>query len=778
MLAHFDQDRPLWIDLDASREWGFGVQIFHVKKDYVASPGTKWPSRTAIEPVMFLLRMLTAVEKNYWSTELEIAGFVWVIKKVRYLVESSRYPVIIQTDHSVILDIMKQSSITSTTSTLRMNVRLVRVSQYLRQFQLDVRHKPGKDHIVPDVLSRLATATESDLADDHSELDALYGRTTQAMHPKDQLYAYTASMVSMEEGFRKRLLAGYDSDPHWKRIATMIDANSEGAELSFVRGTDPDLIFHKNKFTGVERLCIPQSMIKEVLAIAHGDGHPGFERCFDTVSKSWYIHGLTKQLRDYIRHCPDCLLLQTRRHQPYGSLQPIECPAVPFETLTIDFILGLPISEEGFDCAMTVVDKFTKRCTFVPGKSTWTAGEWATALLDRLAIGDWGTPKALLSDRDPKFLSDLWKAIFEKLDVKLLYSTAYHPQTDGTTERMNQTAEIGLRFYLHTLLKPSAWPSVLPRLQALLNNSQSSATTKAPNEISYGFALNKPIDLLSSSLLPNQVQARIEAADAISFAQVYQKFHYDRRHQPMYFRVGDKVLLRLHKGYSIPQPVGMTKEAKLGQQYVGPFDIVARIGKQAYRLDIPGYWRVHPVFSIAQLEPWPGTDLFDRPLPAEPASVFVEGDTAEWKSYEVESLLNKRIRRRGKGESIDYLVRWRGYGPQYDMWYNVKHLDNAADLIRDYEDQSWLELATQGPALLDIPMAPPLIEPRLPSDHNVLRKPSARAPRLLMELQDLQPIKQAPLPIAAQPEQAQPTITQPPTDAAPRRSQRLLLILS
>ena len=111
--------------------------------------------------IMYLSRILTMAERNYLPTELEIAGFVWTIKKVRHMVESSKLPVVVQTDHSAILDIMRQSSITSTTSTLRLNVRLVRASQFLRQFRLEVRHKAGKEHIVPDALSRLASCSKS-----------------------------------------------------------------------------------------------------------------------------------------------------------------------------------------------------------------------------------------------------------------------------------------------------------------------------------------------------------------------------------------------------------------------------------------------------------------------------------------------------------------------------------------------------------------------------------------------------------------------------------------
>ena len=726
LLVHFDPNRPLWIDLDASREWGFGVQIFHVKEN--AMPATaKWPARTSIEPIMFLSRTLTSAERNYWPTELEIAGFVWTIKKVRHMVESSKLPVIVQTDHSAILDIMRQSSITSTTSTLRLNVRLVRASQFLRQFRLDVRHKPGKEHIVPDALSRLASS-KSVLSEDHSELDVLYAFASQALEVDSTFgYEFSSTQVQMNDTFRDRLVEGYAKDPKWTKIIKVLDDKTsieqkfdagEVTSLPFVRGSKGE-IFHINKFTGLERLCIPEPLAKDIFDMAHSEGHPGFERCYEIVSKSWYIHGLTRLLRQYIRHCPQCLVFQTRRHRPYGSLQPIQSPSIPFHTLTLDFILALPTTTEGFDCTLTVTDKFTKRITYIVGKSTWKAKDWAIALLDRLNIADWGLPKILLTDRDPKFLAELWEAIFHKLGVELLYSTAYHPQTDGSSERTNQTAEVALRFYIHTLDKATDWPKVLPRMQALLNNLTSATTSKTPNELAYGFKLNRPLDLAATADdLAQHSLARIEAVDAISFAQMHQKFHYDRRHQPMYFRRGEEAFLRLHHGYQIPS----VTSKKIGQQYVGPFRILERIGKQAYRLDIPAHWRVHPVFSLAQLEPAPpGPDPFHRPMPEHPDSVFVEGDTAEWKSYVVERLLNKRVRRtgRGHGEIVEYLVQWRGYGPEFDTWYNVKALDNCMDLVHEYEaEMHGAEMpppdmlpqkaskALPAPTILSLPRAP------------------------------------------------------------------------
>ena len=161
----------------------------------------------------------------------------------------------------------------------------------------------------------------------------------------------------------------------------------------------------------------------------------------------------------------------------------------------------------------------------------------------------------IISDRDRKFLLELWKALFKHLRVSLLYSTAYHPETDGSSERTNQTAEVALRFYIHGLNNPALWPRVLPRLQSLLNNS-SSTSGQTSNEVAYGFQPSTALDLLTDNSPVNldisRKGARIAATDAISFAQMNFKHHYNRKHQPMFIKVGDYALLRLHKGYSIP----------------------------------------------------------------------------------------------------------------------------------------------------------------------------------------------------------------------------------
>ena len=145
-LAHFDHARQLYADVDTSKEFGFGVMIYHSKIE-------KLPiSSTSVEPILFLSRMLTPAESRYWLKELEVACLVWTVKKIRHMIEASDHPTIIYMDHGASLAIARQISLT-TSSTDQLNLGLVRASQYLQQFKLDVYHKAGKLHLVPDALS-------------------------------------------------------------------------------------------------------------------------------------------------------------------------------------------------------------------------------------------------------------------------------------------------------------------------------------------------------------------------------------------------------------------------------------------------------------------------------------------------------------------------------------------------------------------------------------------------------------------------------------------------
>lgn len=186
--------------------------------------------------------------------------------------------------------------------------------------------------------------------------------------------------------------------------------------------------------------------------------------------------------------------------------------------LTLDFVLARLLTKQGFNAIISVTCKFSKWVTLLKRVNTWSAEQWVQVFLQRLDLIDWGLPREPITDRDPKFLSKFWAELFAKLGVKLLYSTAYHPQTNGSSKHPNQTVEIALLFFIYVLENTSLWPEVLTCIQSSLNNTSSSTTSKTPNKIAYGFSPRKPLDLLSNPLLPNTFQACTDATNAISFA--------------------------------------------------------------------------------------------------------------------------------------------------------------------------------------------------------------------------------------------------------------------
>src|SRR5579871_5271941 len=135
----------------------------------------------------------------------------------------------------------------------------------------------------------------------------------------------------------------------------------------------------------------PITSLHEIFALAHDEqNHCGYYRAYERIRATYYVRRLARRLRLYLSHCRSCNLNQTKRHQPYGELRPIQAPPIPFHTVTIDFIAGLP-SFNDFDMALTVTCKASKRCTILPGKSTYSAADWATTFLEGTI--DWGLPK-------------------------------------------------------------------------------------------------------------------------------------------------------------------------------------------------------------------------------------------------------------------------------------------------------------------------------------------------------------------------------------------------
>lgn len=242
-------------------------------------------------------------------------------------------------------------------------------------------------------------------------------------------------------------------------------------------------------------------------------------------------------------------------------------------------------------------------------------------------------------------MSEFWQTVFKRLGTSIYASTAYYPQTDGQSERSNQTVKITLRYYV-TANPDEPWTSILPYLQGSLNNSTNQLTSILLNEVVYGFRIRNTLGLLSIDIAPEYYTKvrqliREQTEDSITFANAIIKIRYNTTHIQRDIRVGDLVFLRLYHGYTIP---GLSNR-KLSFQRVGPFKVLNKIGKLAFKLELPPTMRIHPVVSIEQLELSPRNNPFERQYNFKPLPV-TEADPdapATAPPYEVERLLDKRV---------------------------------------------------------------------------------------------------------------------------------------
>ena len=352
-LVHFDPTRQLYVDIDASKEAGVGSIVYHLKTETVYSffaTDISYPHRRDIQPIMLLSRLLKPAETRYWSTEMEVVGLVWTLRKIRHLVDSSQFPTIVFIDHGATLGIAKQTSM-FTSSIDKLNLRLVRASDYIQRFSFIILHRPDRLHVVPDALSRLPTSSSPQngltSVSSSSHFDLTSPPADYGDGELDVLYVCT--MINLDEDFRQKLLDGYVTDPDYKKVIEVLNRGAEdGTKLPFFRGED-GLIYRVEEADNTHplsprRLCIPENVVPDIFSMSHNKSHQGFDKTYERVSCSYFIRSLTRKLKRYLKHCPQCRVYQTRRHAPYESLQSILSPPIPFHTITIDFILALPAS--------------------------------------------------------------------------------------------------------------------------------------------------------------------------------------------------------------------------------------------------------------------------------------------------------------------------------------------------------------------------------------------------------------------------------------------------
>jgi hypothetical protein len=301
-----------------------------------------------------------------------------------------------------------------------------------------------------------------------------------------------------------------------------------------------------------------------------------------------------------------------------------------------------------------------------------------------------------VSDRDPRFTSIFWRSLWQQLGTKLQMSTAFHPQTDGQTERQNRTLEETLRAYVS--YEQDNWDELLTAAELSYNCAVHASTGFSPYYLNYGQEPNLPID---EAVKPSHVSNNPTAADriarlhdsltqakaALQRAQQRQAHYADQRRREVTFAVGDSVLLSTE--HLSLKDKDRTK--KLLSKYIGPFPVKRVVSPVAYELDLPASMQIHPVFHLSKLKAAKesGSTYPDRPsLAADrpPPELINDEGEEEW---EVERVVKQRVVKYSRNRSrIEYLVQWRGY-PEWEMtWEPASNLSGAQDAIAQFKVES------------------------------------------------------------------------------------------
>src|SRR3954453_2807375 len=296
-----------------------------------------------------------------------------------------------------------------------------------------------------------------------------------------------------------------------------------------------------------------------------------------------------------------------------------------------------------------------------------------------------GLPTSIVSDRDAKFTSRFWQSLFRTLGTRLAMSTAFHPQTDGQTERANRTLEDMLRAYVS--YHQNDWDSLLPATKFACNNAPSASTQMTPFRLCYS---RDPVDPYAQlTAFPDTIPAAADfhhqqqnaikqATDALVLAKANQEKYANQHRRDVSFSVGDKVLLSSSHIHLASQAQRPTR--KLQARFIGPYTIIAKVSPVAYKLELPTSLSIHPVFHVSLLHPYTAPSTVPDHVPSgppPPPAVTVD----DHDEYEVERILDSHHRR----NTLQYLVKWVGY-PNHDAsWEPLSNLTNASDLIADFE---------------------------------------------------------------------------------------------
>jgi hypothetical protein len=659
VLVQPDQKKQFKIEVDASN---YAIGAVLMQKD----------DKNILHPVAFFSKTMNNAQRNYDVYNRELLALVETFRHWRHYLHSAAHQIKVHTNHANLLYWKNPGD---------HNRRVARWHAELMDYNFELIHISGKKNGCADALSR---RPDYDMGEhDNKQLVVL--------PPKFFADAY-ARVAGSEEadpnspGFLAAM--GINSrHPGYQSVQNLVEQDQQENQKSqetIRRWTNThQLIKLSSIWWKDDRLVVAgdNDLKRGVIHFFHDKpwaGHPGISNTYKLAKRDFWWPNMKQDIEQYVKGCAACQANKANTNPRKPAMFPITLEhTLLFQTVAMDFIVKLPKSGK-YDTLLTITDHdCSKAVILIPCQETITA-EGVAALYMRYVFPRFGAPKKIISDRDTRLMSKFARALCAALGVYQNISTAYHPRTDGQSEKSNQWVEQFLRFFCDE--RQDDWHTWLSFAEFAHNSWPSATTKKSPFDLIMGYTpriewVEGPSHLPTVTMRLSELNnIRDSALQQIVKAQKVMKMRNpgNKRFQP--YKEGDQVWL---EGTNLKT---LYPTAKLGPKWYGPFRVTKQLSEAVYRLEIPRQWKVHNVFHANLLTPYKETKLhgpnFTRPPPD-----LIDGEP----EYEVEKILDAQ--QRGRGRKTHFLVKWKGYPTSDNSWEPRENL-HADELIADFYKRS------------------------------------------------------------------------------------------
>ena len=645
VLVMPDQTKPFQIECDTSK-YASGAVL------------TQLDSNGDRHPCAFLSKTFSPTERNYEIYDRELLAIIRALEEWRHYIQGSPHTTTLFSDHK---------NLTYYREAKKLNRRQARWSLYLSEFDVKLVHLPGNKIPQSDALSRRPDFVP---IEDNDNEDIV-------MLPEEMFL----NLLDLDLQNRITQSSAFDSTAA-EALKVLLENDSglirsELEDWTLEKINDRKVLFYKGK----NYIPKDEGLRRDIVRKFHDHetaGHPGELETYNSVRQHYWWPGLRTFVKNYVKGCGVCQQFKIDRNPSKPAFLPTEGAKTtrPFAYCSMDFITDLP-PVDNFDSILVIVDQgLTKGIILIPCAKTITAEETAELLLCNL-YKRFGLPDKIISDRGPQFASKAFVELMKRLGINSALSTAYHPQTDGTTERVNQEIEAYLSIYCTS--HPEEWLNSLSTLEFTHNNRRHADRPKTPFELMFGDSpLSIPLSFEHTKYPSVEDKMKVLVKDreeALAAHELARTRMIDRRKSTFRpFKKGDKVWLDTRN-------LKTNHHKKIGPKREGPFEIVDVLGPVTYRLRLPSTWKIHNVFHAVLLRQYRETEVYGANYPAPPPEL-IGGEEV----YEVENIL--RHRKRGRGHQ--YYVKWRGYPISEASWEPEEVFSDDGDLLTRYKERHQL----------------------------------------------------------------------------------------